>query len=446
MTVSRQPNRRNVAPTRRLICFSIRAAMNGRMRTASYRSFRLHTEVPSAMMAYVSDFQCMGPVGLPDVLPGVAHHLGVGDGRIDRLGLPSASRYVIVLVDGLGWHITRRALMDAPYMAGIIGDAIELTVGLPSTTATSLMSLWTGLPAGGHGVMGYSFAQHDARRGTTRLVRPLSDDEPIGVGDSWMSRMARAGVAVSWVIPEDQVATGFTSLGAGMAHRGGAAEAASQDTRSDLGQADPDATVRLIGRRLGDSAGRVEAVRQAAARGDKSIVYVYEPSLDHAGHKHGVDSDHWRATLAKVDDFLDDLRTGLGDDVCLVITGDHGMVDPPLSQRVDIDQEPTLRRGVDLIGGEARFRHLYTARPQAVAGRWKDRLGDEALVLSRAEAVAQGWFGRVDPAYERRIGDVVVMPIGGQAYLCHEFAGEYSLIGMHGAATDQERCVPLLID
>ncbi|MDR2973851.1 MAG: alkaline phosphatase family protein [Propionibacteriaceae bacterium] len=393
------------------------------------------------MMAYVSEFQRMSPVGLSDLLPGVAHHVGASSGQIDRLGLPSASRYVIVVVDGLGWHITRRALMDAPYIAGIIGDAIDLTVGLPTTTATSLMSVWTGLPAGGHGVVGYSFARHDDRRGRTRVVKPLSEDEPIPVGDSLMSRMARDGVTVTWVMPEDLVTSCFTSLGAGLTRHGGAVDPTRPDTRNDSA-----ATVRLIGRSLGDKAGRVEAVRQAAARGDRSVVYVYEPSLDHAGHKYGVRSDRWRAALTKVDDFLDDLRRALSDDVCLVITGDHGMVDPPLDQRVDIDQEPVLRRGVDLIGGEARFRHVYTTTPEAVARRWQDRLGDEAWVLSRADAMAQGWFGRVDPAFEKRIGDIVVMPVAGQAYLCHEFAGEYSLIGMHGAATDQERYVPLMID
>ena len=37
------------------------------------------------------------------------------------LGLPAADRYVVVLVDGLGWHLLRDAAVTAPYLASLLG-------------------------------------------------------------------------------------------------------------------------------------------------------------------------------------------------------------------------------------------------------------------------------------------------------------------------------------
>ena len=62
----------------------------------------------------------------------------------------------MVLVDGLGWNLLRRAAREAPYLASLLGDARPITVGVPSTTVTSLASLGTGLAPGQHGMVGYT--------------------------------------------------------------------------------------------------------------------------------------------------------------------------------------------------------------------------------------------------------------------------------------------------
>ena len=74
------------------------------------------------------------------------------------------------------------------------------------------------------------------------------------------------------------------------------------------------------------------------------------------------------------------------------MVADHGMVDSTPATRLDIDQHDELRDGLVLLGGEARFRHLYCADGAAssVAGRWADVLGDRADVLAREDAIARG--------------------------------------------------------
>ncbi len=372
------------------------------------------------MMAYMPGFSYTDEPNLAHLLPGLAARFGVGDPVAGLDGLPVCQRFVLVMVDGLGWELLRRSLMDAPYLSELAGDALRLSTGLPSTTATSLLSLWTGLPPGGHGVVGYSYAAPAAPGSPGRLTLPLSAAGPLTAAPSMMDRLVRAGVAVSWVVPGEHLGTGLTRAGA---------------ERAQLVAADP--------ARSGE---RVAAITEAVRRSDRSLVYVYERRLDHTGHRHGVASEQWRHALSAVDDFLDRLRLNLPSDTCLLVTGDHGMVDVPAEDRVDIDADPELSRDLRLIGGEARFRHLYSATPRAVAARWRDRLGESATVLTRDEAVEAGLFGPVDPDYRERIGDVVVLAQGLQAFLTAAFPLERRLVGMHGSNTAAERFVPLLTD
>ena len=115
-----------------------------------------------------------------------------------------------------------------------------------------------------------------------------------------------------------------------------------------------------------------------------------------------------------VDAEAEQLRESLPADTRLVVVADHGMVDSPAGSRVDVDEHLELRDGVALLGGEARFRHLYCRRGAVadVLATWRGFLGDRAEVLSRDEAVARGWFGAAAPAMLPRIGDVVVASRG----------------------------------
>jgi len=369
----------------------------------------------------MSELSLVDAVWLRHLLPSLSFRLGLGAGP-DRIGLPAAQRYVVVLVDGLGWDIILPELAHAPYLAGIVGDSQRAATGLPSTTAASLTSLWTGLPPGLTGIVGFTFDLDG--RGTSAkypdVIAPLYLRQPLDLPTSWPDRLVEAGVAVTWVIPPDQVKSAFTAMGTRRA--------------------------RLVGLEPTAEAERIEAIVQASRSGERSLTYVYDGRVDHTGHGQGVASRAWRAELARVDRFLGDLRDGLPDDVRLIVTGDHGMIDVAPTDKVVIEDNPALARDLRLVAGEARCRFLYTAKPAAVASRWADQLGDQAWVLTRAEAIGQGVFGQVDPAYASRIGDVVVLARAGQAYLSHRFPAEFKLIGFHGAGTPAERYVPIAVD
>ena len=88
-----------------------------------------------------------GDRSLGDVVPAVAAALGLAiDGRPTGLLLPDAPAYVVFLVDGLGARLLERYAHAAPFLASLLAEQAPGTAGVPSTTATSLTSLGTGLP------------------------------------------------------------------------------------------------------------------------------------------------------------------------------------------------------------------------------------------------------------------------------------------------------------
>ena len=85
----------------------------------------------------------------------------------------NADQVVLLVLDGLGWEQleTRRHL--APTLSGMAGGPISSVV--PSTTATALTSIATGLTPGEHGVVGYRVAVEGEVLNVLRWTTPAGD-------------------------------------------------------------------------------------------------------------------------------------------------------------------------------------------------------------------------------------------------------------------------------
>lgn len=308
---------------------------------------------------------------LTSVLPSVAAAMGVPSWG-DTLSLPEAARYVVVLVDGLGYDLLLEHADIAPYLSSL-ADRAPLLSGLPSTTATSLTSLGTGLPPGTHGVVGYT----SRIPGTDRVMNSLRWDPQVDPAQwqpypTMFERIDAAGIPTSAVNKAEFEGSGLT-----VCSQGGV----------------PFHPISSVYERL-------DVVVEASEATPSSLVYTYESTLDHTGHEKGCTSPEWRDRLRGIDRDLADLRDALAPGTALLVTADHGMLDLPKDDRFDVESEPAMLTDVVVFAGEARFRHLYTrsGTEQEVAARWRDRLGDQALVLTRDEAEAAGWFGQIEDA------------------------------------------------
>lgn len=345
--------------------------------------------------------------------------LGV-PGEANPLKLPPAERVCLLVVDGLGWELLSAHPAAAPFLSELAMTAAPLTAGFPATTATSLGSLGTGRPPGQHGLLGYQVAIP----GSDALLNALrwnASVDPVSwqPGSTIFERAASAGVSALRAAPG-----AFRKSGLSVAAMRGADYLAA-DTLGAL------------------------VSKSAAALTDAApaLVMVYYGELDATGHVLGCGSDAWQYQLAHVDKLAEQLAAAIPHGTALYITADHGMTDVTETERVDVDAHPALRDGLALLGGEPRARHLY-CRPGAandVLRTWTQVLGERAWVASKEQAIADGWFGPVNDAFEARIGDVIVAPSGPGAIVATTAEPrESALVGMHGSLTPADQLVPLL--
>ena len=369
------------------------------------------------MSAQLSTKPRFGGRSLEMVFPSIAGSLGVA-GFDNVLDLPEAPRYVVLLVDGLGYELLRDNAGAAPFLSSLLVDG-PMTVGVPSTTATSLTSLGTGMPAGRHGVVGYT----SRVPGTYTRLNSLKWDQPVDPRE-WqphatvLHSMRAAGIDASVVNDSKFADSGLTLC-----------------SQRDI----PFHGIDSVWERL-------DVILDALEESPRSVVYAYESRLDHTGHSKGCQSAEWVEMLMTIDTDLQRLHGELPADTVLVVTADHGMVDLPFANRFDVDKHDGLLKDVLLVAGEARFRHLHT-RPGAeaeVAARWSTVLGDRAIV--RTQENVEDWFGPIDALVRPRIGDVLVASLGDFAvFSSKEFGIELKMTGFHGSVSPAEMHVPLLV-
>ncbi len=365
-----------------------------------------------------------GP-GLGDVLAGAGGVLGLTDPQAvtarSRLGLPGADRVVVVLVDGLGRTNLAERSGHAPFLRRLLPGSLSLSSTFPSTTAAALGTFGTGAPPGATAMLGYT-VRNPATGSLANLVSwtDLPEPEQWQRQPTWFERLAAAGVAVRSVGPQRFDGSGLTRA----VLRGGTylpAETLPQ---------------------------RVD--RALAAAQDPGLVYLYWGQVDKVGHHAGWGSLAWGDEMGTTDAELARLARSLPRGTLLVVTADHGMVDVDRTARWDVATSPGLGRGVALVTGEPRAMQLHLdadVDPDQVADRWRDTLGDHAVVLTKADAVAAELFGPVEAAVAPVVGDVVVAMAGRATVVDSRTQSPASLqlLGVHGSLTEHETVVPLLV-
>lgn len=379
--------------------------------------------IPSAKFPPAPNY---GQDTLGEILPSAAHALGIA-GFPNPLKLAAARRINLVMIDGLGWNQLKANIAHAPFLRSLFDWAQRLTTGFPSTTATSLSSLGTGLSPGTHGLLGYDVIDPATRRVVNQLGGWPADLNP----ETWQplptafEQIAEHGVHVATV-----------SLGT---------FASSALTRAAL------RGPKFVA--ANSVAARTRATTEIFAKNRHALVYTYFNELDKAGHKFGVDSDQWRHTLEELDYHLKLMVSRLPAETSVLITGDHGMVDVAQAQRIDYSQEPELIEGIELTSGEPRGVQLSFATNTSDATRarvrnaWIERYGAKAWVMTRQEAIDYGLFGPMRDGVAQRLGDLMILAAEPIAFYDGRRVAPtaFSMIGQHGSVTAAERIVPLLV-
>lgn len=326
--------------------------------------------------------------------------------------LRDAAQVVVLVVDGLGWLQLQAHRALLPTLAGMHGGPI--TTVAPTTTATALTSIATGMTPGEHGIIGYrvdfrgsvvNMLRWSSDKGDCRRTLPPREIQPVP---------AFLGTSVPVVSKAELEHSAFSE-----AHLAGA---------------------RNVGWRTPSSIA-VEIGLQLAA--GEPLVYAYYDGLDKIAHERGF-GPFYDAELRAVDRLVGDVREVLPPGAALAVIADHGQVQ--VGDRI-VEPAPDLLRLVHHQSGEGRFRWLH-AKPGAAGellAAAGERYGDIAWVVSRDETLAGGWFGRNVPTpVSSRLGDVALVARDDISFHEPADSGPFQLVCRHGSLTAAEVYVPLV--
>jgi len=404
------------------------------------------------------------------VLPAVAGALGLIGTTATGLDfavcaasfeLPEVRNVVIVMCDGLGYLNLEQHRAYAPYLRARWADILATRTTFPSTTAAALSSFGTGTAPGLTGMVGYTVRVPDSglqTKGGTGILANLVSwtqqrDPTVIAGPSGNKGAATFGVPPQDFQREPSLLGVLEQHGVEVLSAGPDKFAASGLTQAAFSGGQFQGSQTL--------SGRVKAVQSFIRKPTSrpKCAYLYWGDVDKQGHGHGPDSREWTDALAHFDYEFEGLVGGLPAGTLVVLVADHGQIAVDRSSQIDVAAVPTLARGVALVGGEARALHVYAYDPRLprsttadpatdIALRWRDYLGDRAIVWTRAEAITAGLFGpKVSAHVKPWVGDVVVACTGASTIVDSrtQTANSLELKGVHGSLTPTEMTVPLLV-
>ena len=325
-----------------------------------------------------------------------------------------ADQVVLLVLDGLGWDQLTERRHIAPTLSSMIGGPI--TSVSPSTTATALTSIATGLTPGVHGVVGYRVAvDHDVLNVLRWTTPALGDARKRLDPNEFQPHPSFLGHRPRIVTKAEFVSSGFSG-----AHL---------------------CDVRFRGYRT--TAVLMWEIRQALREGEP-FVYAYYDGIDKVSHEYGL-RDHFDAEVAYADRLVADVLEFLPPGAALVITADHGQVD--VGDNI-LNLHPDVTSLLSFQSGEGRFRWLHArpGRDRALLEAVEAHHADTGWVATRDQTIDEGWWGpMVTDAARSRLGDVALVAREDVSYHDEADTGPYVLVGRHGSLTSAEMHVPLLV-
>ncbi|HEY6967390.1 MAG TPA: alkaline phosphatase family protein [Burkholderiales bacterium] len=337
--------------------------------------------------------------------------------------LRAATNIVFLIADGLGDNYLR---------ANGAGGAIArhrrapISAVFPSTTASAITTSFTGAAPIEHGLTGwFTYFPEAACVGAPLPFQRRGEKASLGVAPAAIfaepplfDTLATRAIVVSWRTIIDSTYNAF--------HCGRAERLAYDDLQGFVAQT-------------------AAAVRSGPER---KLVYAYWPEFDQLSHRYGVASAEVRAHFDALDAAFGELLARLaGTDTILVLTADHGFVDSPPEESLELPPELSALLRFPLCG-ERRVAFCHVRDPDAFIDRARELLGPRADVRPSRELQDEGWFGTGRPhaRFAERIGDVALL-MRGRGTVKDWVPGEsrHLHIGNHGGTSEDEMRIPLVV-
>lgn len=337
--------------------------------------------------------------------------------------LREARNLVFLIVDGLGDNYLVASGAGGPLARHRRG---AISAVFPSTTASAVTTSFTGATPLEHGLTGwFTYFSEAACVGAPLPFLRRGEKAPLAaapqrifVAPPLFDGLAVRSLVVSWRQIIDSTYNRH--------HCGRTERLAYDDLEGFLAQT-------------------VAAVKSGPGR---KLVYAYWPEFDALAHQYGVGSAPVRAHFGVLDAMFGELLVRLaGTDTLVVATADHGFIDSPPEESIELPHALAAMLRFPLCG-ERRVAFCHVQDRASFMAKAEEALGDRAQVRPSQALVDEGWFGpgRAHPRFGERVGDVALV-MNGRGTIKDWLPGEarHLHIGNHGGTSEDEMRIPLVV-
>ncbi|MEA3514067.1 MAG: alkaline phosphatase family protein [Nanoarchaeota archaeon] len=341
--------------------------------------------------------------------------------------LRDSSNIILLVIDGLGYEYLKNNGQDSTLNKYLVR---KLTSIFPSTTASAVTTLETGVAPQQHGVTGWFMFLKEL--GVVSAILPFRPrygtlsftHDGIRREDIFTEKRINDKIkAQSFIIYPDKIVDGKI-------HK----------KSKDL----------LTFKTLDEFFLQIkEAIKSTA---QSKYIYAYWDKFDYLCHREGCSSqklkEHFMELDCKISSFIESLK---GTNSTLIITADHGLIDTPKSKTILLKDHPELLETLTLpLCGEPRAAYCYVHPSKA--RQFEDYINtklDYCCELHKSEdLMKKGLFGLYKPhkMLLERIGDYVL--IMKENYIIKNQLlreKENLFISNHGGMSKEEMFVPLII-
>lgn len=351
---------------------------------------------------------------------------------------------VLLLLDGLGAKLVQAAKRNysLPSFGRIGNKALQfnITSVFPSTTATAMSSLHSGLTPQEHGVIGYTMYLRELGLigqmlrfypvlGGRSLFDVGLDRSTFLGGPTIHERLGNEGIDSTVYVPHYIVDSGLSQI----TYRGAYVEA--QNSMADM-------AVRL---------------RKNLEQGKgKSFHFAYHPSPDTLVHARGPYSEEYALELESIFNIIatqlfQRLDRKIASETLLIVTGDHGAVEIDRDGIIDLSKHQKLLDMLKLPPtGDSRacIMHTRDGMERKIRDYFELNFKNQFEIRSSKWFLDKGYFGLGDVRRETidRIGDVIAVP---KAYNVIDNSiidtRRNPVPGRHGGLSEEEITVPCII-
>ncbi|MCD6545166.1 MAG: alkaline phosphatase family protein [Thermotogae bacterium] len=354
--------------------------------------------------------------------------------------LNTKDKIVLFILDALGYNLYKRIFNHLKAKFKILGNIefFPMSSVFPTTTASALTTLNTGLTPLQHGMVGYILFLKEFG-----LLANMIELTPVGMERDLLIKLGLNPMkfmnnpTIHELLKEGNVgsftvtASVFKNTGFNKMHTNGS-NVKTYQSFSDL--------FSMIRRILKNN------------KDEKLLLIAYWGLADTLGHRKGPLSDEYESEVFWIlrmfeEEVLNKIPPSIFKKTLFLITGDHGQKPTRWEDEIWLISSDEFCSKLSIPPtGEQRMMYLFTKNKGIFKEFFEEKYKERAILIDSSYALEIGLFGfgEIHSNLIDRIGDFVLLAKGAYSFNYKYTGQERSLKGKHGSLSEDELFVPLI--